>query len=382
MALAELQALERDAMMATYVRQPVEFVRGDGTKLWDDEGNEYLDFLTGISVVLLGHCHPTVVEPLREQAGRLMHVGNLFYTEPAMRLAKRLVDSSLGGRAFLCNSGTEANECAIKLARRRRPGGDFVVLQGGFHGRTMGSLSATPQEEKQAPFAPLVPGFKVVPRDDPDALGHAVDDNTAAVILEVIQGESGIHPLSREMLLTARTVCDEHDALLIMDEVQCGMGRTGALWAWQHEDVRPNVMTLAKGLGGGLPIGACITDHESSTVLQAGDHGSTFAGGPVIASVAQAVLDTVDDEAFLATVTERGERLAEGLRDLGLRVRGAGLMLAFEAMRAPDLVRAALLEQRLVLNATGPDTVRLLPPLTVSEDEIDEAVRRIGELVA
>jgi acetylornithine/N-succinyldiaminopimelate aminotransferase len=382
MALAELQAMERDATMSTYIRQPVEFVRGEGTRLWDDEGNEYLDFLTGISVVSLGHCHPAVVDPVREQAGRLMHVGNLFYTEPAIRLAKRLVDSSLAGRAFLCNSGTEAVECAIKLARKRRRGGDFVVLEGGFHGRSMGALSATPQETRQEPFAPLVPGFRVVGRDDADALGHAVDDNTAAVILEVVQGESGIHPLSHEMLVAARTVCDAHGALLIMDEIQCGMGRTGALWAWQRHGVRPNVMTVAKGLGGGLPIGACVTDRENASVLAAGDHGSTFAGGPVIASAALAVLDTIDDQAFLAGVAERGERLAEGLRGLGLKVRGEGLMLGFHMRDAPDLVRAALLDKRLVLNATDLESVRLLPPLTVSKDEIDEAVRRIGELLA
>jgi acetylornithine/N-succinyldiaminopimelate aminotransferase len=381
-ALAELQSIERESMMATYIRQPVEFVRGEGTRLWDDEGNEYLDFMTGIAVVSLGHSNPAIVEPVREQAGLLMHVGNLFYTEPAIRLAQRLVDLSLGGRAFLCNSGTEAIECAIKLARKRKRGGDFVVAEGGFHGRSMGALSATPQEAKQEPFAPLVPGFKVAPRDEPDTLAHAVDDNTAAVILEVIQGESGIHPLSHEMLTAARSACDAHDALLIFDEIQCGMGRTGKLWAWEHHGVRPNVMTVAKGLGGGLPIGACVTDNENASVLAAGDHGSTFAGGPGISAAALAVLDTVDDEDFLATVAERGERLAEGLRDLGLKVRGQGLMLAIEVREAPDVARAALLEQRLVLNATGPDTIRFLPPLTVSEDEIDEAVRRVGELVA
>jgi acetylornithine/N-succinyldiaminopimelate aminotransferase len=184
--LADLQALERDAVMATYARHPVEFVRGEGTRLWDDEGNEYLDFLTGISVVQLGHCHPGLVEAVREQAGRLMHVGNLYYTEPGIRLAKHLADCSLGGRVFLCNSGTEAIECALKLARRRRQGGDFVVLEGGFHGRTMGALSATPQEAKQAPFAPLVPGFKVVRRDHADALAKAVDGNTAALLIEPI----------------------------------------------------------------------------------------------------------------------------------------------------------------------------------------------------
>ena len=207
-ALAELQQLERDALMPTYARNPVEFVRGEGTRLWDDEGNEYLDFLTGISVAQLGHCHPAVVEAVREQAGRLMHVGNLFYTEPGMRLAKRLADLSLGGRVFLCNSGAEAIECALKLARKRRTGGEFVVMEGGFHGRTMGALSATPQESKQAPFAPLVPGFRVVPRNDADALAAAVTDDTAAVLLEPIQGESGIHPLDPEVLRAAREACE------------------------------------------------------------------------------------------------------------------------------------------------------------------------------
>ena len=193
--------MERDALMATYVRNPIEFVRGEGTRLWDDEGNEYLDFLTGISVAQLGHCHPRVVEAVREQAGRLMHVGNLFYTEPGMRLAKRLADASLGGRVFLCNSGAEAIECALKLARKRRQGGDFVVMEGGFHGRTMGALSATPQEEKQAPFAPLVPGFHAVPREGPPLpLVEAVTDRTAAVIIEPVQGESGIHPIHPQML--------------------------------------------------------------------------------------------------------------------------------------------------------------------------------------
>jgi acetylornithine/N-succinyldiaminopimelate aminotransferase len=369
--------------MGTYARHPVEFVRGEGTRLWDDEGREYLDFLGGISVVQLGHCHPAVVEAVREQAGRLMHVGNLFYTEPGMRLAKRLADCSLRGRVFLCNSGTEAVECAIKLARRRKPGGDFVVLEGGFHGRTMGALSATPQEDKQAPFAPLVPGFTAVPRAGPPLpLVEAVSDRTAAVIIEPVQGECGIHPIHPQMLAAAREACDEHDALLVFDEVQCGMGRTGLLWAWEHAGVEPDVMTVAKGLGGGLPIGACVTTPDHAGTLQLGDHGSTFAGGPVVAAAANAVLDVIDDEAFLDAVAVKGERLAAGLRDLGLEVRGLGLMLAFHHVDARDVVRRALLEQRLVLNATGRDTVRLLPPLTVSDEEIDEAVRRIERSLA
>jgi len=371
--------MERDALMATYARNPVEFVRGEGTRLWDDEGNEYLDFLTGISVAQLGHCHPRVVEAVREQAGRLMHVGNLFYTEPGLRLAKRLADISLGGRVFLCNSGAESIECALKLARKRRRGGDFVVMEGGFHGRTMGALSATPQEEKQAPFAPLVPGFRTVPREGPPLpLVQAVTDHTAAVIIEPVQGESGIHPIHPQMLAAARDACDEHGALLIFDEIQCGMGRTGALWAWEHAGVMPDVMTVAKGLGGGLPIGACVAAPEHAGVLAPGDHGSTFAGGPVVCAAANAVLDVMDDDAFLDAVAAKGDRLAAGLRELGLEPRGLGLMVGFDLPDAPDVARRLLLEQRLVVHATGPQTIRMLPPLTVSEAEVDEAVSRLG----
>jgi predicted acetylornithine/succinylornithine family transaminase len=368
--------------MGTYARSPVEFVRGEGTRLWDDEGNEYLDFLCGISVSLLGHCHPGVVEAVRDQVGRLMHTGNLFYTEPPMRLAARLSDLSLGGKVFFANSGAEAIECAIKLARKRRAGGEFVVLERGFHGRTYGALSATPQEAKQAPFAPLVPGFRAVPADDPEALLGAVSDRTAAVIVEAVQGEGGIHPLESGLLEAARLACDEHGALLICDEIQCGLGRTGALWGFEHAGIRPDLMTLAKGLGGGLPVGACIATPEVSDVFEPGDHGSTFAGGPVVAAAANAVLDVVEEPGFRAQVRSKGERLRLGLERLGLDVRGLGLMLAFATPDGPGLVARALAEQRLVLNATGPDTVRTLAPLNVSEADIDEAVRRVGALHA
>jgi predicted acetylornithine/succinylornithine family transaminase len=365
--------------MDTYARYPVEFVRGAGTRLWDDEGNEYLDFLCGISVSLLGHCHPAVVEAVRDQAGRLIHVGNLFHTEPPRRLAERLSELSIGGKVFLANSGAEAVECALKLARKHRNGGDFVVLERGFHGRTYGALSATPQEAKQAPFAPLVPGFRAVAPDDPDRLYAAVDDRTAAVVVEAVQGEGGIHPLESGLLEAARAACDEHGALLICDEIQCGLGRTGELWGFEHAGIEPDVMTLAKGLGGGLPIGACVASPAVSDVLQPGDHGSTFGGGPVVAAAANAVLDALEDAR--PGVKAKGERLRSGLEGLGLEVRGIGLMLAFRSADGPALVARALDEQRLVLNATGPDTVRLLPPLNVADEELDEAVRRIGALL-
>ena len=381
-SLAELQVLERDYLMPTYVRAPVEFVRGEGCRLWDSDGHEYLDLLAGISVAQIGHCHPALVEAVSAQAAALMHATNLFYTAPAMRLAERLSESSLGGKVFFTNSGAEANECAIKLARRHRRGGEIVVLEGAFHGRTMGALSGTPQTSKQEPFAPLVPGFVVVPRDDPDALVAAVSERTAAVMIEPIQGESGIHPVSDAMLASAREACDRHGALLVFDEVQCGMGRTGSLWAWQGVGVAPDVMTTAKGLGGGLPIGACVTAPAFGETLRPGDHGSTFAGGPVLAAGALAVLDVVERDELLAAVAVKGERLVEGLRALGLEaVRGRGLMLAFQMADAPAFVRAALLEQRIVLNATGPDSVRVLPPLTIRDDEIEDALTRLGALV-
>ncbi|HEV3323432.1 MAG TPA: aspartate aminotransferase family protein [Solirubrobacteraceae bacterium] len=380
MTLADLQAIEAASLMANYARFPVEFVRGEGAWLWDAEGEEYLDFLCGISVTNVGHCHPRVVEAVREQTGRLMHVSNLFYTEPAVRLAQRLSEGSLGGKVYLCNSGAEAIEAAIKLARKVRPGGDVVSVYNAFHGRTYGALSATPQESKQAPFAPLVPGFRaVVP--EPEALHDAIDAHTAAVLLEPIQGETGVNVLSEELLRAARAACDEHGAALIFDEIQCGMGRTGSLWAYEQIGVRPDAFTAAKALGGGLPIGALVTGERLADVFAPGDHGSTFAGGPVICAAALAALEIVEDPVLLARVRDLGLRLAAGLEGLAhvLSVRGRGLMLACELdISAPEVVRRALLEQRLILNATGPTTVRLLPPLILTEVEVAQCLERLG----
>ena len=371
-------------MVGSYARLPVEFVRGAGSRLWDCEGEEYLDFLCGISVTSLGHCHPRIVEAVREQAGRLMHVSNLYYTEPGMRLGERLSSCSLGGKVFLCNSGTEANEAAIKLARKAKPQGDVVVVHGAFHGRTYGSLSATPQESKQAPFAPLVPGFRAVAAE-PEALTSAVDAGTAAVLLEPIQGETGVHVLGEEVLQAARAACDAHGAALIFDEIQTGMGRTGTLWAYQQTGVVPDAMTVAKALGGGLPIGALVTGERLADVLEPGDHGSTFAGGPLVCSAALVALELTDDEELLARVRRCGEALRERLERLEhvVTVRGRGLMLACELdIPASPVVSRALLRERLITNATGPTTVRLLPPLTVTAEEIDDGVARLGRALA
>ncbi|HEY5046206.1 MAG TPA: aspartate aminotransferase family protein [Solirubrobacteraceae bacterium] len=384
MSLSALQEIEDAHVIHSYARFPVEFVRGEGSRLWDEEGNEYLDFLCGISVTNIGHCHPRVVRAIRAQAGLLLHASNLFYTEPSMRLAERLAESSLGGKVFFCNSGAEASEAAIKLVRKARPGGDVVVVYGAFHGRTYGALSATPQESKQAPFAPLVPGFRAVD-PTPEAIAGAVDGRTAAVLLEPIQGETGVHVLSEATLKAAREACDEHGAALVFDEVQCGMGRTGSLWAYEQTGVVPDAITVAKALGGGLPIGALITGERLADVFQPGDHGSTFGGGPLVAAAALAALEVTADPALLAGVRELGLQLAAGLQALGhvLAVRGRGLMLACEVnVQAPAVVRRALLEQRLVVNATGPTTIRLMPPLTITSDEVDEALARLGAALA
>ncbi|HEV2785170.1 MAG TPA: aminotransferase class III-fold pyridoxal phosphate-dependent enzyme, partial [Solirubrobacteraceae bacterium] len=242
MTLAELQALERAYVVPAYARQPVQFVRGAGARLWDADGAEYLDFQTGLAVTSLGHSHPAVIEAIERQAAQLLHVGNLFYTEPAMLLAKRLSQASLGGKVHFANSGTEAVEAALKLARKARQGGTIISLQRGFHGRTYGSLSATPQESKQAPFAPLVPGFHAV-APAAEAVAGAVDERTAAVLLEPVQGESGVWVLDDELLQAARAACDEHGAALIFDEVQCGLGRTGTLWAYEDAGVVPDIIT-------------------------------------------------------------------------------------------------------------------------------------------
>ena len=385
---AELRALEERYLMRTYRRAEVEFVRGEGAVLWDADGKEYLDFLAGISVCSVGHCHPAVVEAVREQAGRLMHVSNLFYTEPMVRLAERLSESSLGGRVFLANSGTEANECAIKVARKHahRRGveaPEIVSFARDFHGRTYGSLAATPALAGNEALGPMLPGFRSVPLNDAEALRAAVGERTAAVLIEPIQGEAGVYPVSEEVLLAAREACDAVGALLIFDEIQTGLGRTGSLWAYEQTPVRPDVLTTAKALGGGMPVGACVTAPAAGEVLEAGDHGSTFAGGPVVSAAALAVLEVVDDPALLRRVRELGGRLREGLLALdGVReARGRGLMVGVGLADGIDAaaVGTDLLERGLVVNVPEPGTLRLLPPLTVDTDQIDSAVARIGE---
>jgi acetylornithine/N-succinyldiaminopimelate aminotransferase len=383
-----LRDLEARFTMPTYLRADVEFVRGEGARLWDADGKEYLDFFAGLSVHNAGHCHPRIVAAITEQAARFAGSSNLFLSEPALRLAERLSDSSLGGKVFLCNSGTEAAECAIKLVRKHaRARGDvypeIVSLDGGFHGRTLGALAATPRLADDDRFGPLPRGFAAVPRDDPDALREAVRPETAAVFIEPIQGEAGIFPIADEVLLTAREACDRTGALLVFDEVQTGMGRTGSLWAYEQLPVRPDVMTSAKALGGGLPVGAVVTTPELGDVLEPGDHGSTFAGGPVGASAALAALELLADEELLGGVRVTGERFIAGLGELEAvtEVRGRGLMVGATLADGLDAgaVRDRALDAGLVINSPGPGMLRFLPPLIVGAEDVDEALGLLAQ---
>jgi acetylornithine/N-succinyldiaminopimelate aminotransferase len=385
--VAELQVLEGRYAMPTYARAPVEFVRGEGARLWDSEGREYLDFFAGLSVHNAGHCHPRIVAAIREQAELLAGSSNLYYSEPAVRLCERLVESSLGGKAFLCNSGTEANECAIKLVRKHahargieRP--EVVVLDYAFHGRTLGALAATPRLARPDLFGPLPAGFVTVPRDDPEPLHSAVGERTAAVLLEPIQGEAGIFPIAEEVLVAARKACDAAGATLVFDEIQAGMGRTGSLWAYEQLGVGPDVITAAKALGGGLPVGAVVTNSGLADVLERGEHGSTFGGGAIAARAALAVLEVIDDPELLSRVRELGERFRKGLGEFDgiAEVRGRGLMVGVglaDGLDASDVATRAL-DAGLVINAPAPGMLRFLPPLVIGEGDVGEALEKLG----
>lgn len=372
-------------MMETYARWPVEFVSGRGSTLYDADGNAYLDLVAGIAVASLGHSHPDLVQAVSSQAAELIHVSNLYETRPQRELAARLASLTGGMRSFFCNSGAESVECAIKLGRRwagpDRP--RFVSTLGGFHGRTIGALSATGQPAKAAPFQPLVPGFSHIPFDDVDALEAELGNSVAAVILEPIQGEAGVVVPSPDYLVQARALCDAAGALLILDEVQTGIGRTGSWFAFEQAGIVPDVLCLAKGLAGGLPIGACLATPEVAASFQVGDHGSTFGGGPVQAAAALAVLGAIERDGLLARARTAGDRLRRGLgRIFGPdHVRGAGLLLAvvLPGPLAKDLTTRAL-ERRLLVNNPGPDVLRFAPPLIITDQEIDSALAILEEV--
>ncbi len=385
--------VERRVFFQTGRRTPVTLVRGEGSYVWDDQGNRYLDFVAGIAVVSLGHCHPVLVDAIKRQAETLIHVSNLFYTVPQLQLAELLVQHSCFDRVYFCNSGAEANEAAIKLARkwgRENRNGAYEIISAlnSFHGRTLAAVTATGTEKYKAPYAPLMPGFVNVPFNDVEAIKAATTDKTCAVLLEPIQGEGGVNIPDDDYLQQVRAWCDEQRLLLILDEVQTGVGRTGTLWAYEQFGIEPDVMTLAKGLAGGVPIGAILAKEPVAATFQPGDHGSTFGGNPLATAAGYAVLKYVIDNDIPAQVQAKGERLMARLRGLEDRhpvireVRGRGLLCAveFEADIAEEVVRAALSEG-LLLNNLRPNVLRIAPPLTVGDTEIDEAVAALDRVL-
>jgi acetylornithine/N-succinyldiaminopimelate aminotransferase len=387
----DLQRRWQASLMDNYGTPTIALVRGAGARVWDADGCDYVDLLAGIAVNALGHAHPRVIEAVTEQISTLGHTSNLAMTAPPIALAERLLDlldpaGTRGGRVFFCNSGAEANEAAFKLARRTgRP--RVVVAERSFHGRTMGALALTAQPAKQDPFRPLPGDVVVVPFGDAAALADAVDDETAAVFLEPIQGEGGVVPAPAGYLAEARRACDAHGALLVLDEVQTGVGRTGIWFAHQSEGVRPDVVTLAKGLGGGLPIGAMVAFGHAADLLGPGSHGSTFGGNPVSCAAALAVLEAIEVDDLLGRVDIVSSRITDIVSDSALvdHVRGRGLLLGIVLTdtAAADLEIAAR-RHGLIVNAVAPDVIRVAPPLVISDADLDDVAARwsaaIGDL--
>jgi len=367
-------------------RAPICLVRGDGMRVWDTEGREYLDFGAGIAVTSLGHCHPRVTGAIREAAATLLHVSNLYHTAPQIHLAKLLCEQSFADRVFFANSGAEANEAAIKLARKHakeRMASDrweIVATRNSFHGRTMGALAATGQEKYQHGFEPLVPGFKHVPYNDLRAMERAIDNRTCAVMVEPIQGEGGVYVPDDDYLPGLRKLCDASGALLILDEIQTGVGRTGRLWCYEHAGVEPDIMTLAKALANGVPIGATLAREEIARTLGPGSHGSTFGGTPFVASVALATLTTVLDEKIPDCAARMGRRLMDGLRALAgthatiREVRGRGLLIGVALARPAAAVVDACRDAGLLVLTAGEHVLRLAPPLILDERDCDRAL--------
>lgn len=382
----ELKDAADKYLMHTYTRQPISIVRGRGSKVYDLEGREYIDFVSGIAVNLLGHGHPDLVHTIQRQAAQLIHTSNLYYTEPQVKLAKMLVDHSFADRVFFCNSGAEANEAAVKLARRyahERHGAsrlDIITMKNSFHGRTLAMITATGQEKVQKGFEPLMPGFVYAPFNDFDAIESMVSDTTAAIMLEPIQGEGGVFPAERGYLKKLRELCTQKDILLIFDEVQTGMGRTGTLFAYEQLGVTPDIMTLAKGLGGGVPIGACLATESVAAAFTPGAHASTFGGNPLACAAAITVFRTLLEGQVLDHARRMGEYLAKGLADCKERfrvvqaVRGLGLLQGMELQLDVKPLVAEALARGVLINAAGERVLRFVPPLIITPQEIDKVL--------
>ena len=364
---------------------PIALVRGNGSYLEDADGNRYLDFFCGLAVTNLGHSHPRVVRAIREQSERLMHVSNIFHTEPTARLAEQLAKRFGDGRVFFGNSGAEANEAAIKLARRwghKDGGGRFEIIAtlGSFHGRTLATLSATGQEKYHQGFQPLVPGFKMAPFDDVEAFGRAIGENTVAVMIEPIQGEGGVVVPKLDYLKRVREFCDRNKLLMILDEIQVGIGRTGKFFAYEHAGIKPDIITLAKALGGGLPLGARIAKSEIASSLTPGSHGTTFGGNPVSCAAGLATVEAIEEEKVLENATRMGAHIIGRLREVAKtcdrirEVRGLGMIIGVVLKHDPKPVVDACLKEKLLVNGTAGNVLRMLPPLNLSREDADKGL--------
>jgi len=377
-------------VMKNYARAPLTLVRGSGSRVWDDAGNAYLDFTSGIAVSTLGHCHPHWVAAVQRQASELIHTSNLFRNPNQAELARRLVGKAGPGRVFFCNSGAEANEALIKLSRLhglKKAGGEegkcykVIAAKNAFHGRTFGGMSATPQEKIQKGFRPLVPGFAFGELNNLQSFVDLIDDATAAIFVETIQGEGGINPCTDEFLLGLRRLCDQHNLLLLIDEVQCGIGRTGRFFAYEHAGVRPDAIGMAKGLGGGFPIGAMWVGERAAELFQPGSHGTTYGGTPLACAAALAVLDVIERDRLIEHVSKTSVPWLEALRGLAtefpqqvIGVRGRGFLVGVQLAHEPPPYVSALREAGLLVPQAGGNVVRLLPPLTATADELAKSV--------
>jgi acetylornithine/N-succinyldiaminopimelate aminotransferase len=371
---------EAEFLIQFFRRQKVVFERGEGCWLYDVEGRKYLDLVAGIACVVLGHSHPYFVKKVSEQLSRLIQVSNLYYTTPQVELAEMLGKITGMDRFFFCNSGTEAVEAALKIARKVTGRKKFVAFSNAFHGRTMGALSVTYKEKFRKPFEPLIHPVEFAEYNNVDDLNKAVDNETAAVIVEPVQGEAGVYPAEQMFIQEIMRLRDEYNYLVIFDEIQTGFGRIGKWFAKEHFGVQPDIITLAKGMGNGFPIGAIGVTEEVAEKLEAGDHGSTFGGNPLACMAALATIEVLEKENLVENSRKMGERFKEALSDLGLISRGMGLMIGFEVKDAAEFVKKAL-EKGVVINNTSEKTVRLLPPLTISEEEVDHALRVFSELL-
>lgn len=381
----EIMDLDSKYIMQTYRRQPITLTHGEGVVVWDADGNEYIDFFAGIAVNALGQSHPKVIDTIQKQVEKLIHVSNVYYTEEQVKLAKKLVEITIFDRVFYSNSGGEANEGAIKLARKFTGKGEIISTNNSFHGRTLATVTATGQDKYKEPFKPLPPGFKHVDFGDSQAIANAITDDTAAVILEAIQGEGGVVAPPKDYLKEIETICKENNVLLILDEIQTGFGRTGEMFAYELYGIKPDIMTIAKALGNGYPIGGFLARGEVANAFDHGDHGATFGGNPLGCAVSKTVIETIQEEKLVENSKNVGNYLKSKLNDLKEKydfitdARGSGLLLALELNQDSSKITNKMREKGFLINSTAGNVLRFAPPLIITKNHVDQMITALGE---